>query len=172
MYLFPALIARLKPKLWSQLKPGARVVIYDYNMTEWPCEEALTMYVPQRYLGRGGDVTARLWVKPANFSGRWRAALDVTGGPSMDLLLDQRYQRIQGTARLRGANLDLYNTHVQGARIEFAIEDSARTRHEVVARLEGETMRGNVHIQRGSENSTAAWRARRVLPGAPIDRPV
>ncbi|OGA29445.1 MAG: hypothetical protein A3I01_13535 [Betaproteobacteria bacterium RIFCSPLOWO2_02_FULL_65_24] len=172
MYLFPALIARLKPKLWSQLKPGARIVVYDYSMTEWPAEEALTLYVPERYLGRGGDVTARLWVRPADFSGRWFGMMEAGSGLPLELSIDQRYQRIQGTGRMGGANVDLYNAHVQGPTIEFLVEDAARTRYEIVARLEGNSMRGEARIQGGTENSTAAWMARRVASGLPIDRPV
>jgi SAM-dependent methyltransferase len=172
LYLFPALINRLKPRLFAQLKPGARIVIYDYTMSEWPAEETLAMYVPERYLGRGGDVSIRLWVVPANFSGRWAAVIDGLSAAPLALFIDQRYQRIEGTAQLRDAKLDFYNTHVQGPRIEFGIEDSERTRCELVGRLDGDMLRGEARIQRGSESTRTSWLARRTSPPASIERPV
>jgi hypothetical protein len=56
--------------------------------------------------------------------------------------------------------------------MEFQVEDASRTRYDIVAKLEGNQMRGEARIQYGTQASTAAWMARRVAAGQPIDRPV
>ena len=55
LYLLPELNRRLKPKLFAELRPGARVVSHDFDMgREWPPDE----YVK---LGTSG---VYLWVMP------------------------------------------------------------------------------------------------------------
>lgn len=47
LYLLPELNRRLKPKLFAELKPGARVVSHDFDMgKEWP---------PDRHINLGSD---------------------------------------------------------------------------------------------------------------------
>lgn len=55
LYLLPELNRRLIPKLFAELKPGARVVSHDWDMGKsWP---------PDRYIKLGGD-GIYLWVMP------------------------------------------------------------------------------------------------------------
>ncbi len=55
LYLLPELNRRLIPKLFAELKPGARVVSHDYDMGQsWP---------PDEYVKLGGD-GIYLWVMP------------------------------------------------------------------------------------------------------------
>jgi SAM-dependent methyltransferase len=55
LYLLPELNRRLKPKLFAQLRPGARVVSHDWDMgKDWP---------PDQYMRLGGD-GIYLWVMP------------------------------------------------------------------------------------------------------------
>ena len=55
LYLLPELNRRLRPKLFAELRPGARVVSHDWDMgREWP---------PDRSVKLGGD-TLYLWVMP------------------------------------------------------------------------------------------------------------
>jgi SAM-dependent methyltransferase len=55
LYLLPELNRRLKPKLFAELKPGARVVSHDFDMgRDWPADE----YVK---LGQDGIY---LWIMP------------------------------------------------------------------------------------------------------------
>lgn len=55
LYLLPQLNRRLKPKLWAELRPGARVVSHDWDMgRDWP---------PDEYVKLGGD-GIYLWVMP------------------------------------------------------------------------------------------------------------
>jgi SAM-dependent methyltransferase len=55
LYLLPELNRRLIPKLFAELKPGARVVSHDFDMGQsWP---------PDEYIKLGGD-GIYLWVMP------------------------------------------------------------------------------------------------------------
>jgi precorrin-6B methylase 2 len=39
LYLLPDVNLRLRPKLWSELKPGTRVVSHAFDMGDWPPEK-------------------------------------------------------------------------------------------------------------------------------------
>jgi len=55
LYLLPELNRRLKPKLFAELQPGARVVSHDWDMgKDWP---------PDQYVKLGGD-GIYLWIMP------------------------------------------------------------------------------------------------------------
>jgi SAM-dependent methyltransferase len=55
LYLLPNLNQRLRPKLFAELRPGARVVSHDWDMgRDWP---------PDRSVKLGGDAIY-LWVMP------------------------------------------------------------------------------------------------------------
>jgi SAM-dependent methyltransferase len=55
LYLLPELNRRLKPKLFAELQPGARVVSHDWDMgKDWP---------PDEYVKLGGD-GIYLWIMP------------------------------------------------------------------------------------------------------------
>ena len=70
LYLLPELNRRLKPKLFAQLRPGARVVSHDWDMgKDWP---------PDDYVKLGGD-GIYLWIMPEHSA---RTALPQTGSPS------------------------------------------------------------------------------------------
>jgi ubiquinone/menaquinone biosynthesis C-methylase UbiE len=56
LYLLPELNRRLKPKLFAELRPGARVVSHDFDMgKDWP---------PDRAVNLGAD-GIYMWVMPA-----------------------------------------------------------------------------------------------------------
>ncbi|MBI2998975.1 MAG: methyltransferase domain-containing protein [Deltaproteobacteria bacterium] len=43
MYLLPDVNLKLRPKIWSQLKPGSRVVSHDFDMGEWQPEKTVNV---------------------------------------------------------------------------------------------------------------------------------
>ncbi|MBM3357401.1 MAG: class I SAM-dependent methyltransferase [Betaproteobacteria bacterium] len=169
IYLLPGLIARLRRKLLAELKPGARILVHDFTMTDWSPDETLTFYVPERNQGRGGESTVRLWVVPANFSGDWDARIEGARSESLALSIRQRFQRAGGLARRGAEAWDLTSVAVRGAQIAFGIE-AGETQYEVSARLEGDAMMGEVHIRRGTDApATARWSARRTSRRQPLD---
>lgn len=101
LYLLPALNERLKPKLLSEMKPGARVVSHAFDMGDWPPEERREI----------ADKRVFRWTIPAIAGGEWR--LIRGDGSVATLAIEQRYSRVTGTldgraireARLAGAAL-------------------------------------------------------------------
>lgn len=57
LYLLPSVNLKLRPKLWSDLKPGTRVVSHSFNMGDWKPEKTVT--VP------GGGQIIYFWTIPA-----------------------------------------------------------------------------------------------------------
>ena len=45
LYLFPALMARLAPKLLRELRPGTRIVAHDFALPGWPPERTVDVRV-------------------------------------------------------------------------------------------------------------------------------
>ncbi|MCC7174829.1 MAG: methyltransferase domain-containing protein [Bryobacterales bacterium] len=43
LYLLPARLARLRPKLWQELKVGTRIVAHDFDLDDWKPEETLEL---------------------------------------------------------------------------------------------------------------------------------
>jgi len=71
LYLLPELNRRLKPKLFAELRPGARVVSHDWDMgRDWP---------PDQYVKLGGD-GIYLWIMPER-DARKRPATDSPSPP-------------------------------------------------------------------------------------------
>lgn len=55
LFLWPELNLKLRPRLWSELKPGARVVSYVHTMGDWAPRETLKVQ------GRYGQRELYLW---------------------------------------------------------------------------------------------------------------
>ncbi len=43
LYLLPSLNLKLRPKLWSDLKPGTRIVSHDFDMDDWQPEKTIEL---------------------------------------------------------------------------------------------------------------------------------
>ncbi len=99
LYLLPAVNERLKPKLLSEMKAGARVVSHAFDMGDWPPDERREI----------ADKRVYRWTIPAIAGGEWR--LIRSDGMVATLVIGQRYSRVSGTldgrairdARLAGA---------------------------------------------------------------------
>lgn len=114
LYLLPELNLKLRPALLS-LAPGTRIVSHAYDMGDWtPDEDA-----------RLPSGTAYLWIVPARADGRWRITTP-QGTPAFDLVLDQRYQVVDGSARSAdGAWSAKVAGRLDGDRLELRV-DGAR----------------------------------------------
>ena len=81
LYLLPALNVRLRPKLFEELKPGARIVSHSFDMGDWKADSTLA-------------VDARIiyyWVMPADVSGKWKIGV---GDRPIFVDFEQKYQQI------------------------------------------------------------------------------
>jgi SAM-dependent methyltransferase len=169
VFLLPALMARLQPKLLRELKPGTRIVAHEFALPDWPPDETLILYVPTRNAGSGGDSTLRLWTVPANFSGEWRWRVDDAAPATVDIAITQRYQRAAGSMRRGSDLLPLTNVSVVGALLTFTCMIGGVTYH-VSARLAGDTLDGDARVQRaGSAERTLRFVATRISPSRPLD---
>ena len=60
LYLLPELNRRLKPKLFAELKPGARVVSHDWDMgRDWPADEYIKLGTDGIYMWKMKPTTER-----------------------------------------------------------------------------------------------------------------
>ena len=67
LFLWPDINLKLRPKLWRDLKPGARVVSYVHSMGDWMPEQTRTVE------GTRGMRTVYFWTIPAEGTAAGRA---------------------------------------------------------------------------------------------------
>lgn len=85
LYLLPDLNLRLRPRLLTELAPGARVVSHAFDMADW---------VPDAHR-QAEERNVYLWIIPAVVGGEWRVTL--SDGSIHALDIEQRFQRAEGT---------------------------------------------------------------------------
>jgi SAM-dependent methyltransferase len=134
LYLLPEINLRLRPRLLTELRPGARIVSHAFAMGDWRAdgEEALD--------GR----RIYLWIVPAVAGGSW--VLSEEGGPPLTLEIEQRFQDLTGTLSgsalrdgvLRGTAIRFTVDGPQGPRLyRGAVEDAAMAGEGWTARRSG-----------------------------------
>jgi len=109
LYLLPQINEKLRPKLLTEMKPGARVVSHAFDMGDWP---------PDAH-ERIADKNVYLWTIPAVAGGAWR--LVRRDGTAAMLDIEQRYSRITGT--LGGSTIAA--ARLQGDRLSFTADGIA-----------------------------------------------
>jgi hypothetical protein len=146
MYLLPALNLKLRPQILA-MRPGTRVVSHSFTMDDWEADETSTMDGRRAYF----------WVVPANIMGSW--ALEVTGGGAnerMELTLEQRYQKIDGSVGLGAVQGGLRDARLRGFNISFAYVDGKSVRRELNGRVSGGRMEGGFRADNGTEGRWVA----------------
>jgi protein-L-isoaspartate O-methyltransferase len=109
LYLFVWANVKLRPRLVSELRPGSRIVAHDFPIgDDWKPD------VEEDVENR----TVYLWYVPAQVAGRW----EISGGPpGLSILLQQRFQMIEGTASVNERSVPLQNATLRGDAIEFTV---------------------------------------------------
>jgi len=156
LYLLPALVNKLKPRLLAELKPGTRIVAHDYGFSDWkPDRHAII------------SKTYYLYVVPAAVAGKWRLHANLPEGErEYEFDLEQKYQEIKGGARVIGGYLPAFEARLDGDRIAFVLVDNGVS-HRFEGRMQsGLLMEGVVRSGAGRSLSANPWRATRVIPGA------
>ena len=139
MFLLPEINLKLRPRLLSELRPGARVVSHAFTMGDWKPDLA----------ERVGGARLYLWVIPADVSGVWQLR---DAGGERALTLDQTFQTFSGEMGQGGA---VFDGRVDGERVSFTLREGGwSVRYE--GRVEGATIVGNVPREWGAArlNST------------------
>jgi hypothetical protein len=149
MYLLPALNLKLRPQLLA-MRPGTRVVSHSFTMDDWEADEISSLDGRRAYF----------WLVPATVAGAW--SLELTGGGAaekLEMTLEQRYQKIEGTVALGTGLGGLRDARLRGFQIAFAFVDDKGVRRELNGRVSGARMEGSFRTDSGVEGRwTAAKR--------------
>jgi hypothetical protein len=167
-YLLPEMNEKLRPKI-LRLKPGTRVVAHDYHMGEWQPDDNDTLSVPEKTVGNPGTSYIYLWYVPANAAGKWQIRAPVAGQTlAVDLDLSQRFQMLNGNARINDRAAQLQGARVRGEDVTFWLtvgSGANAVRHEFNGRLQGDTINGTLRVHAGKKVDQAVFTAKRTAPG-------
>jgi SAM-dependent methyltransferase len=154
MYLLSSLVHRLQPRLLAELRPGTRIVAHDYGFADWK---------PDRHVHVSKNFY--LYIVPAKVSGKWRLATALPGGArDYELDLKQRYQDVEGGARVAGGYLPAFDARLSGDRLTFVlVDDDSSYRYE--GQVSGDAITGTVRWGRGPRQQESTWRATRTAGG-------
>jgi SAM-dependent methyltransferase len=165
LYLLPSLNVKLRPKLLSELRPGTRVVSYDFDMDDWSPDQVLRM--PQASY----KDTVYYWVIPAEVAGVWRWRVPTPSGEQRYALrLQQRFQEVSGTISSEGGETPIADSRLTGDQLQFSAATGGgqgrRVQLAFNGRVSGNTVRGRVEVQGGASAGQYDWTAHRDADGA------
>jgi SAM-dependent methyltransferase len=110
VYLLPALMVKLQPRLIGELAPGTRIVSHAFTMAGWAPDRSETVKLKARHPGQGDESRLHLWIVPADVRGVWR-------GGGVELRIEQNFQSIdvEGAthARLSGRDISWLRAGVE-----------------------------------------------------------
>lgn len=151
LYLLPSLVEKLKPKLLRELMPGTRIVAHEYGFDGWKADRRVK--ISKTYL---------LYIVPAQAGGNWRLQARLPGGErDYEFTLEQRYQEIEGGARVTGGFLPAFEARLEGHRISFVLVENDMS-HRFEGQVEGDVMTGTVRSGYGPRLAQGTWRAKRT----------
>jgi SAM-dependent methyltransferase len=145
LYLFRELNIKLRPRIFEQLRPGARVVAHDWDLgEEWEPDFAETIPAPDKPVGIERSSRVYLWYVPAKVEGRWRLEAPLAGGRSATLALAQQFQKFDGAIELNGARHAIAGGRARGAAIRFTVPAGSPLAGAYEGTVEGAEMRGRI----------------------------
>lgn len=155
MYLLPSVNRRLRPRLLD-LRPGTRVVAHDFDLDDWKPDRVTTI-----------RKNVFLWIVPAKVAGRWRARVALPGGPrTIEIELNQKFQEVNGLARIDGEVNQMWEAKLHGDRLSFVLVDGAEREQEASlyfeGRVAGAAIEGEIRRGVGSGETRIAWQAVKV----------
>ncbi len=154
LYLTSSLNERLRPKLFRELRPGARVVSNNFDMGAWTPDSVA--YVQGRSMAR---TPVHRWVIPADARGRW--TVTVEGLPPIRLAIQQQFQRVSGSATVRGRRAALAGVRLRGDSLTFSVPgDGGRVTMRFAGRVSGDSALGTVTLDASA--ASRGWRAIRT----------
>ena len=163
MYLLPGVMKRLRETM-LQLKPGTRLVAHDFDFDDWRPDVKTTI-----------RKNVFLWIVPAQAGGRWQVRAALPGGDFVfDMELRQKYQELDGFARIDKLPGGVWEPKLEGDRIRFAIVDSRDRDNEATlyfrGRVSGGSMEGELVRGVGNQESRYNWRAVKVGDVKPVGK--
>jgi hypothetical protein len=133
LFLLPDLNVRLRPKILD-LKPGTRVVSNTFSMGDWASDESSSVSDEGSSEQKvySSFRTALLWIVPAKVAGTWQMEQG-------ELVLDQKFQMIEGTLKIGDQSASISNGKLRGAEIHFEAGGA-----EYSGTVSGDRMQGSV----------------------------
>jgi SAM-dependent methyltransferase len=170
LYLLPELMHILRGRIYSELRPGTRVVSHDFYFIDWIPDRKTTLELTEKYEKPGSwKSTLYLWIVPAKVEGRWNVVVSGPVEDSFSISLTQKFQQFEGDAIRGGERIALQGGKLDGNRIRFVLPETVAGRaaaREFLGTVNGNTISGEAR----SENGTASWRATRFSTAAPPPR--
>jgi hypothetical protein len=171
IYLLPEVNLMMRPRLIAMLKPGTRVVSHDYDMGEWTPDLAFTMDAPGKPVGRDEKSKVFFWVVPAHVSGKWRWYERPENGAqrSYELVLDQFFQKIEGTLSVDGETVPIENARLTGNEMSFTVKVDPAAPSEFNGRVINNGVEGVVRTGRDARQTpwsatrTETWEPKHLL---------
>lgn len=159
LYVMPDFMIKLRSKVLTELRPGARVVAHDYYMGEWHPDRMITLTVPEKVEVNGTDKAyLYLWVVPALVKGPWRIFFDTRGKTQeLSVLFEQEYQMLSATGERDGKSMIVEKPTLRGNEISFGLT-LGTIRYQLTGQVEGDKIEGKA--VGGKE--TLNWLARKM----------
>ncbi len=171
LYLLSELNLKLRPKLFSDLRPGTRIVSHEFTMDDWKPDSIGTVRDMKLYYNPNipmqKDVNFYYWVIPAQIAGTWRWSIpSSTGDQDYELRLTQTFQEINGSVRIAGREVAIADARLIGDQFRFAFRDDSNHKKIVlrfIGRVSGDSIEGVVEVQGSSSPYIYSWTAKRGL---------
>jgi precorrin-6B methylase 2 len=163
MWLWPELQTMLRPKIVAQARPGTRVVTNIWDLGSWQADAVDTE-----------GATVSLWIVPARVEGARTWELPLRGTRQRyATLLEQRFQRVEGFARVGNRRALLDKVRLRGDEIALACDITIAgigfARHQFRGRVQADRIDGDVSItlplpgmREVNETIVLPWNAERV----------
>ncbi len=145
LYLLQHLNLALRPRLLEQLRPGTRIVSYEFHLGDWLPDRRVPEDNRNLHEISGEDEGLPYvfqWTVPARVAGSWRLA---AGGDALELRLTQSFQQVAGDAAAEGGVSALTVAPLQGTRIRMTgtlRRDAGDTPFAIDATVSGDRMDG------------------------------
>jgi len=156
LYLLPDLNMQLRPKLLQDLKPGTRVVSYEFDMYDWPPDK----------MGRIGRNKYYFWVVPADVGGKWSWTFSSSKGEEQFIFtLTQKFQEIDGMIATPWQSVAPLEAYLIASRIGFVLRyrpPGQTVEMRFQGEVAGNTITGTVEVNTGPFAGRHKWTANRL----------
>ena len=132
LFMPPDFNRRIRPMLLA-MKPGTRVVAFNFGMDDWQPDDSV--YVDAQ---RG-----MLWRVPAKVDGNWRLVFDIAGPAPCTLRLEQKFQKVAGYLAIGNERLTLWDLRFDVDRLRFSVIHDGK-RLDFDGRVTGTMLEGRV----------------------------
>ncbi len=150
LFMPPDFNRKIRPMLLA-MKPGTRVVAFNFGMDDWQPDDSV--YVDSQ---RG-----MLWRVPAKVDGNWRLTFDSAESATYALHIEQKFQKVAGHLTVGNERLTLWDLRFDVDRLRFSVIHDGRRRDfdgRVITTSAGSTLEGR--MEAGGE-PPRQWRATR-----------